>query len=151
MYEELKNNISNEFMMNGDEFYKSLRVLHFFRNLAAHNQRTFDSKAEEKIDISEEHRNLGLKNTGLNDVMSVIIICKKLLERKDFNDFTNELIVIFDELIFKKIKPGKMKYYSRLNNCTYNLIVSLPLGVNSPFKYFTTVLIEFGVYSYRHK
>ena len=97
MYEELKNNISNEFMMNGDEFYKSLRVLHFFRNLAAHNQRTFDSKAEEKIDISEEHRNLGLKNTGLNDVMSVIIICKKLLERKDFNDFTNELIVIFEK------------------------------------------------------
>ena len=98
MYEELKNNISNEFMMNGDEFYKSLRVLHFFRNLAAHNQRTFDSKANEKIEINETHKEFQLSETGLNDVMSVIIICKKILERKDFENFVLELKTILKEL-----------------------------------------------------
>lgn len=98
MYEELKNNISNEFMMNSDEFYKSLRVLHFFRNLAAHNQRTFDSKANEKIEINEIHKEFQLSETGLNDVMSVIIICKKILERKDFENFVLELKTILKEL-----------------------------------------------------
>jgi len=98
MYEELKNNISNEFMMNSDEFYKSLRVLHFFRNLAAHNQRTFDSKANEKIEINETHKEFQLSETGLNDVMSVIIICKKILERKDFENFVLELKTILKEL-----------------------------------------------------
>lgn len=98
MYEELKNNISNEFMMNNDEFYKSLRVLHFFRNLAAHNQRTFDSKANEKIEINETHKEFQLSETGLNDVMSVIIICKKILERKDFENFVLELKTILKEL-----------------------------------------------------
>ena len=98
MYEELKNNISNEFMMNSDEFYKSLRVLHFFRNLAAHNQRTFDSKANEKIEINETHKEFQLSKTGLNDVMSVIIICKKILERKDFENFVLELKTILKEL-----------------------------------------------------
>lgn len=98
MYEEIKSNISNEFKMNSNEFYKSLRVLHYFRNLAAHNQRTFDSKANETIEIDESHKELQLSGLGLNDVMSVIIICKKILEKKDYDNFIFELKAILEEL-----------------------------------------------------
>ena len=95
MYEELKSSISNEFKMNSSEFYKSLRVLHFFRNLAAHNQRTFDSKATEKIEINKEFK---LSESSFDDVMSVIIICEKILEKKDFYNFILELKTILKEL-----------------------------------------------------
>ena len=95
MYEELKSSISNEFKMNSSEFYKSLRVLHFFRNLAAHNQRTFDSKATEKIEINKEFK---LSESSFDDVMSVIIICEKILEKKDFDNFILELKTILKEL-----------------------------------------------------
>lgn len=98
MYEELKSSISNEFKMNSSEFYKSLRVLHFFRNLAAHNQRTFDSKANEKIEINEIHKEFKLSESSFNDVMSVIIICEKILEKKDFDNFILELKAILKEL-----------------------------------------------------
>ena len=93
MYEELKSSISNEFKMNSSEFYKSLRVLHFFRNLAAHNQRTFDSKATEKIEINEIHKEFKLSESSFDDVMSVIIICKKILEKKDYDNFIFEFFI----------------------------------------------------------
>lgn len=98
MHSSIKEVIAKEFNMDSNEFYKSLRVLHYFRNLAAHNQRIFDSKANEKISLTDVHEQLDLNNSSMNDVMSILIICKKILEDKDFNNFVYELKEIFQIL-----------------------------------------------------
>ena len=93
MHKEDQEMVSKEFGISSDELYKYLRVLHYFRNLSAHNQRTFDEKSKEFITRCEIHEKLCLdKEEGLNDIMSVLITCSKLLEKKDFVMLASELM-----------------------------------------------------------
>lgn len=99
MYKEDQEVISKEFGLESEEFYKYLRVLHYFRNLSAHNQRTFDEKSKESITKTEIHKRLNLKkDEGLNDIMSVLIICNKLLENKDYVMMASELMLALNTL-----------------------------------------------------
>lgn len=120
--EEDQNMIAKEFNVSKEELRHFLLVLLYFRNLSAHNQRLYDEKSENKILFNECHKNLNLKNRGYNDIMSVIIIFKYLLEKKDFmnmineinenfNNLNNKLVSINEDIIYEKTG---MKDYKKL-------------------------------------
>lgn len=102
MYEKDQNNVASEFNIKGYELDKYLKVLTYFRNLSAHNQRIFDQKSSERINNTKLHLELipGRENNiyGKNDILAVIIIFKILLEDHDYQDFIKELNNIIKKL-----------------------------------------------------
>ena len=98
-----QNKISSYFKIDNEHLDCFLKILNFYRNLSAHNQRVFDQTSTDSIKNTSYHYLLNLPHNnegfsqGKNDIMALIIIFKIMLTPEDFNKFTNELDFILGE------------------------------------------------------
>lgn len=81
-----------------------LPILSNYRNLCAHEDIVFDHKTEKKIPDTEYHRRLGIFKMddeyiyGKNDIFSLIIMFKFLLEKDEFRLLIREFEYEFEKL-----------------------------------------------------
>lgn len=72
-------------------------LLSNYRNLCAHEDIVYDHKTQKQIPDTKYHRLLGIPMTndeyqyGKNDIFTVVIMFKKMLNDSDFIDFVNEI------------------------------------------------------------
>ena len=103
MKEKDQNQVSSYFKIDNEQLDCFLKILNFYRNLSAHNQRVFDQTSTDSIKNTSYHYLLNLPHNnkgfskGKNDIMALIIIFKIMLTPEDFYKFTNELDFILGE------------------------------------------------------
>lgn len=116
LVEKFKSNtklkIANEYnIMGTDIFDRFLTIISFFRNISAHNTRTFNYEVRRASLHRNQYYHFLNYNNGKNKLFSLIIIFKKILGKHEFLNFFNEFkeeIQILEKNInpisFKKIK-----------------------------------------------
>lgn len=81
-----------------------LSVLSNYRNLCAHEDILYDHKTQRNIPNNKYHAELNIDKSddeyvyGKNDLYSVIIILKVMLDEREFRDLMNEISYEFDYL-----------------------------------------------------
>lgn len=98
MKQKEQNNISRKFNIQSETLKVYLINLGNVRNICAHDEKLYDIRLKNRINITDFHRMLELtrKNNkttyATRDLFSVIIILKILLEKDVFNEFYNSII-----------------------------------------------------------
>lgn len=105
---EDKKDISNILSINYQDLQIFLKMLNIIRNISAHNNILFNIRLDIKYPIrktiSYYHEKLGiLKNkniyeSGINDILSIIIILKRLLQHDEYLSFVDEFIRNIDQV-----------------------------------------------------
>jgi abortive infection bacteriophage resistance protein len=106
--QKLRISISKNFdKTNEKELFQYLRVLTKFRNVCAHNERLFSYRTRDNIPDTTIHAKLGILKKGSqftcgkNDLYSVVIAFRFLLEREDFKHFKNRLGRTIEQFVSK--------------------------------------------------
>ena len=98
MKQKEQNNISRKYNIQSETLKVYLINLGNVRNICAHDEKLYDIRLKNRINITDFHRMLELtrKNNkttyATRDLFSVIIILKILLEKDVFNEFYNSII-----------------------------------------------------------
>ena len=98
MKQKEQNNISRKFNIQSETLKVYLINLGNVRNICAHDEKLYDIRLKNRINITDFHRKLELKRKNnkttyaTRDLFSVIIILKILLEKDVFNEFYNSII-----------------------------------------------------------
>lgn len=100
-----KNNVSRHYNIKPDQFESILKILTEFRNSCAHNERLYSFRVLNKSNMPkfipdfDIHMNLGIPKDasgnyvcGKNDLFSIVIIFKYILDNDNFMIFINSLI-----------------------------------------------------------
>ena len=104
---EDKKEVAKNVNMEYSELQDYLKMLNIVRNISAHNNVLFNTKFDISYKCkssSKYHDLLGITNqnntyvSGINDMMAIIIILRKLLDDKDYNHLVIELIDMLDEI-----------------------------------------------------
>ncbi len=101
--------ISDIFNVDVDKLSLYLPILANYRNLCAHEDICYKNKSQKAIDDTQFHHNLYIPKKemeyiyGKNDLFSLVIILKQVLNPKDFTLFMNEIIYELEFL------SGKLK------------------------------------------
>lgn len=126
-----KNNISKKFNIKSEILKIYLTNLGEIRNICAHDEKLYDVNLRFKIANNSYHSALKIQTTkgnyknGVQDLFSVVLILKTMLDRQDFNTFYQSLIKNVQELNknihtikFNKIldRMGFPKNYKKLLN-----------------------------------
>ena len=101
MYQILKiedqKDIAKIYELDSDTFTVYLPILANYRNLCAHEDILYENKTQKTIDDTVYHQLLKIKKEddeyiqGKNDLFSLIIIMKQLLQYDEFKNMTIEL------------------------------------------------------------
>lgn len=94
--------IATHFNLKENDLASFLDIIVFYRNLAAHDDRVYNSKFTKSIPDSIYHKKLNLpiifkKDTsrqypyGKNDMLAFLIACKCFLQESDFNTLVNKI------------------------------------------------------------
>lgn len=126
-----KNNISKKFNIKSEILKIYLTNLGEIRNICAHDEKLYDVNLRFKIANNNYHSALKIQKTkgnyknGVQDLFSVVLILKTMLEKQDFINFYQSLIKNIKELKkhiytinFNKIlsRMGFPKNYKKLLN-----------------------------------
>ena len=93
MKQKEQNNISRKFNIQSETLKVYLINLGNVRNICAHDEKLYDVRLKNRINITDYHRQLKLTRKdnkiayATRDLFSVIIILKILLEKDLFNEF----------------------------------------------------------------
>ncbi|MGO1368500.1 Abi family protein [Senegalia sp. (in: firmicutes)] len=114
-----QNDIGRKFRLRPDEMTKILFVLTIYRNACAHDERFYNLKALKNdtkpnmIKTNSIHHKLNIQKDkannpiyGKNDLFSVVIMCKLILNEYSFNKFVDSVKSEIDDL------SGKLKTIS---------------------------------------
>ena len=118
MKQKEQNNISRKFNIQSEALKVYLINLGNVRNICAHDEKLYDIRLKNRINITDYHRQLKLtiKDNktayATRDLFSVIIILKILLEKEIFNEFYSNIIEKIEKLEtqFFTIKIDKVLY-----------------------------------------
>ncbi len=99
MKQPLRVKIAKHFNINENELCIYIKILAFWRNLCAHDERLYDSNSYKKISLPDTkyHKILNLPIhgnqyiQGKNDLFSLTIVLKILLSKNDFIHFYNKI------------------------------------------------------------
>ncbi len=98
LQDDIKSKISKEYAyVNEADIEAMLRSLTKFRNLCAHGERLYNERIGNAIPNTNIHQKLEIEITngqykyGKKDLFSVLISCKYLLPKKDFNQLKRKL------------------------------------------------------------
>lgn len=99
MKQPLRVKIAKHFNINENDLCIYIKILAFWRNLCAHDERLYDSSSYKKISLPDTkyHQLLNLPIQGnqyiqgKNDLFSLTIVLKILLLEQDFNHFYNKV------------------------------------------------------------
>jgi len=101
--------IADNYNMTPDVLAEYLSILSNFRNICAHEDILYDHRTQKRIPDNEIHSRLEIIKDeegeyiyGKNDLFALLIILKRLLSEKEFNDLFSEIknnISELDELI----------------------------------------------------
>ncbi len=99
MKQPLRVKVAKIFNVDERDLVVYIKLLAFWRNLCAHDERLYDSKTSNKISIPDTsyHLSLDLPKKGnqyiqgKNDLFALTIVLKILLSEKDFNHFYNKV------------------------------------------------------------
>lgn len=104
MKQKEANAVSKKFNIH----YKTLRIylinLAIIRNICAHDEKLYDVRLKYKMPTTSYHDKLKMKKIngnytkGIKDLFSIVIILKKLLPKKDFEDFYKFIILDIENL-----------------------------------------------------
>ena len=110
MYSILKRedqvDIANIYGVEADNLIVYLPILANYRNLCAHEDILYENKTQKAIDDTIYHQLLNIEKEedvykyGKNDLFALIIILKRLLQKDDFKNMTEELSHIVKTLNF---------------------------------------------------
>ncbi len=110
MYSILKRedqvDIANIYGVEADNLIVYLPILANYRNLCAHEDILYENKTQKAIDDTIYHQLLNIEKEedvykyGKNDLFALIIILKRLLQKEDFKNMTEELSHIVKTLNF---------------------------------------------------
>ncbi len=110
---ETKINIAKNFNLNPAQLESFFNILTFFRNISAHDERLYNSSLRKfKIKKLDIHKSFKNDNIGRNDLFSLLIISKYLLNKSSFKNFSEEInnyITILDEFLNKTQKDKVLK------------------------------------------
>lgn len=100
--------IAREFSVNYEDFEEYIKIMAYFRNLCAHNERIYNAKEPlTSIPDTKYHSILGIPKTrnryiyGKNDLFSLVITFKVLLSNKEYSLLKREISSAIDELVSK--------------------------------------------------
>ena len=91
--------------VNEKELFQYLQVLTKYRNVCAHNERLFSYRTKDNIPDTSVHAKLGILKKGSqytcgkNDLYSVVIAFRYLLEREDFKQFKGRLGMTINQFV----------------------------------------------------
>lgn len=99
MQQPLRVKIAKHFNVNESDLCIYIKMLAFWRNLCAHDERLYDSTSFKKISLPDTkyHQLLNIPIQGnqyiqgKNDLFALTIVLKILLSEKDFNHFYNKV------------------------------------------------------------
>ena len=101
--EEDKQEIADIYKIDKDTLKVYIQLLSNYRNLCAHEDIVFNHKTQTYINDTKYHSLLNIKKNSLeeyeqgkNDLFSVVIIFKQMLQKERFNDFIKEVRMSFD-------------------------------------------------------
>ncbi len=104
---EDKKMVSNFFQINNYDMNQILVMLNMIRNIAAHGNILFNVKLKVKYPFrtrSYFHEALGIEQNahdykrGMNDILAIIIILKRLLQTKEYKRMIKELEIAIEEV-----------------------------------------------------
>ena len=102
---EDKEEISHIYNLSIDNMEVYLSLLANYRNLCAHEDIVYDHKTQKYVDETIYHEKLGIKKNSLgeylkgrNDIFSLIIILKQMLDKDRFTRMMNEINLKFQDL-----------------------------------------------------
>ena len=104
---EDKKMVSNFFQINNYDMNQILVMLNMIRNIAAHGNILFNVKLKVKYPFrthSYFHDALGIEQNahdykrGMNDILAIIIILKRLLQTKEYKRMIKELEIALEEV-----------------------------------------------------
>jgi Abortive infection bacteriophage resistance protein len=90
--------VSQHWEIQQDDLKEHIKLLAFYRNLCAHDERLYNTKAKESISDSSIHKILSIEKSrdgryiyGKNDLYSLMITFKILLKEEDFINLYNKV------------------------------------------------------------
>lgn len=110
--------ISKKFSIDTIVLKTYLQSLTIIRNICAHDEKLFDIKLKNKIHSSKFHKILNIKQKngnylmGVNDLFSIVIILKTMLNKNEFDKMYNNIIQDISELkkCMQTIKINEILY-----------------------------------------
>ena len=100
---EDKNEIADYYKLSPEELKTYLQLLSNYRNLCAHEDMVYNHRTQISIDNTIYHKLLNIKKdefdeyvNGKNDIFSIVIILKRMLQKERFNEFIREINRIID-------------------------------------------------------
>ena len=93
-----KNNISKKFKIKHEVLKIYLTNLGEIRNICAHDEKLYDVKLRFKISNNYYHSKLKIQKNqgnyinGVQDLFSIVLILKSMLDKREFNQFYKLLI-----------------------------------------------------------
>lgn len=99
MKQPLRVKVAKKFNINENDLRIYIKVLAFWRNLCAHDERLYDSKSTNTVSLPDTkyHVNLNLPKQGnqyiqgKKDLFSLTIVLRILLSENDFHNFYNKV------------------------------------------------------------
>ena len=100
---EDKKEIADYYNLSPEELKTYLQLLSNYRNLCAHEDMVYNHRTQVSIDDTIYHKLLNIKKdsfeeyvNGKNDIFSIVIILKRMLQKERFNEFIREINRIID-------------------------------------------------------
>ncbi|MCI8346642.1 MAG: Abi family protein [Bacilli bacterium] len=97
MNQSVRVKVSKHWNIKEEELDQYIKVLAYYRNLCAHDERIYDAKSNQDIPDTIYHSELNISQTnarydnGKNDLFSLIIVLKILLPDDDFTNMCNKI------------------------------------------------------------
>lgn len=104
--DEDKDEIASYYKLSGDELSDYLSILSNYRNLCAHEDILYENRTQKAINDTVYHQLLKIPKEdneyiqGKNDLFTLIIIMKQLLQKEEFTNMTYELDRVIETLNF---------------------------------------------------
>lgn len=96
--------IASIYDMDQEELMNYLPLLANYRNLCAHEDIVYENKTQRMLKETKYHRLLNIPKEGdeyvkgINDLYAIVIIMKRMLTRKEFNDIIDTFDKLFTDL-----------------------------------------------------
>ena len=119
MNQTVRVKVSQHWNVKEEDLNQYIKILAYYRNLCAHDERIYNSRCNQDIPNTVFHQKLSIPMinsryvNGKNDLFSLIIVLKILLPSNDFNEMCNKI-------------DGRMRSLSqKINHINYQNIFDL--------------------------
>lgn len=119
MNQTVRVKISQHWNVKEEDLNQYIKILAYYRNLCAHDERIYNSRYNQDIPNTVFHQKLSIPMinsryvNGKNDLFSLVIVLKILLPSNDFNEMCNKI-------------DGRMRSLSqKINHINYQNIFDL--------------------------